>query len=149
MVHPCHTSKRMARTGHDSCVRRLLDVPRNVPRQSRGADSSATPRNGTYYSSLGKPDIFDTLWSSRDHITRQRRQYENVPTGESTKQQVSASKRRATGDGPFSHLVLMHAAECAASVRRRPTSLAPYGDCLLYTSPSPRDKRQSRMPSSA
>ena len=26
----------------------------------------------------------------------------------------------------------------------------PYGnDCLLYTSPSPRDKRQSRMPSSA
>ena len=28
-----------------------------------------------------------------------------------------------------------------------PTSLLP--DCLLYTSPSPRDKRQSRMPSSA
>ena len=25
----------------------------------------------------------------------------------------------------------------------------PVGDCLLYTSPSPRDKRQSRMPSSA
>ena len=25
----------------------------------------------------------------------------------------------------------------------------PYTDCLLYTSPSPRDKRQSRMPSSA
>ena len=24
-----------------------------------------------------------------------------------------------------------------------------YVDCLLYTSPSPRDKRQSRMPSSA
>ena len=24
-----------------------------------------------------------------------------------------------------------------------------YGGCLLYTSPSPRDKRQSRMPSSA
>ena len=24
-----------------------------------------------------------------------------------------------------------------------------YSDCLLYTSPSPRDKRQSRMPSSA
>ena len=27
-------------------------------------------------------------------------------------------------------------------------SSSPY-DCLLYTSPSPRDKRQSRMPSSA
>ena len=28
-------------------------------------------------------------------------------------------------------------------------SLAPAEICLLYTSPSPRDKRQSRMPSSA
>ena len=28
------------------------------------------------------------------------------------------------------------------------TTLSSY-DCLLYTSPSPRDKRQSRMPSSA
>ena len=27
--------------------------------------------------------------------------------------------------------------------------IALYPDCLLYTSPSPRDKRQSRMPSSA
>ena len=26
---------------------------------------------------------------------------------------------------------------------------ASYDNCLLYTSPSPRDKRQSRMPSSA
>ena len=28
-------------------------------------------------------------------------------------------------------------------------ALNEYGICLLYTSPSPRDKRQSRMPSSA
>ena len=27
--------------------------------------------------------------------------------------------------------------------------IGPNGSCLLYTSPSPRDKRQSRMPSSA
>ena len=27
--------------------------------------------------------------------------------------------------------------------------VGPKNDCLLYTSPSPRDKRQSRMPSSA
>ena len=33
-------------------------------------------------------------------------------------------------------------AELRASLRQR-------GGCLLYTSPSPRDKRQSRMPSSA
>ena len=30
-----------------------------------------------------------------------------------------------------------------------PEYLPLYNDCLLYTSPSPRDKRQSRMPSSA
>ena len=29
------------------------------------------------------------------------------------------------------------------------TVVDPVGVCLLYTSPSPRDKRQSRMPSSA
>ena len=29
------------------------------------------------------------------------------------------------------------------------TEYVPYKACLLYTSPSPRDKRQSRMPSSA
>ena len=29
------------------------------------------------------------------------------------------------------------------------TCIVPCGTCLLYTSPSPRDKRQSRMPSSA
>ena len=29
------------------------------------------------------------------------------------------------------------------------SDLAPHMACLLYTSPSPRDKRQSRMPSSA
>ena len=28
-------------------------------------------------------------------------------------------------------------------------SIETFGTCLLYTSPSPRDKRQSRMPSSA
>ena len=30
-----------------------------------------------------------------------------------------------------------------------PPAYAVPNDCLLYTSPSPRDKRQSRMPSSA
>ena len=30
-----------------------------------------------------------------------------------------------------------------------PVYLGFFGVCLLYTSPSPRDKRQSRMPSSA
>ena len=35
------------------------------------------------------------------------------------------------------------------TLRRSLIGLGYYGTCLLYTSPSPRDKRQSRMPSSA
>ena len=37
-------------------------------------------------------------------------------------------------------VAMLRAAEFAAEQNK---------DCLLYTSPSPRDKRQSRMPSSA
>ena len=36
-----------------------------------------------------------------------------------------------------------------ATRRRSEIANGPSRDCLLYTSPSPRDKRQSRMPSSA
>ena len=35
------------------------------------------------------------------------------------------------------------------SENKNETSIRNYKNCLLYTSPSPRDKRQSRMPSSA
>ena len=34
-------------------------------------------------------------------------------------------------------------------IRNNELNKAQIGTCLLYTSPSPRDKRQSRMPSSA
>ena len=47
-------------------------------------------------------------------------------------------------------LVAVHTVDLATRVyqaRNRPTDLLDL--CLLYTSPSPRDKRQSRMPSSA
>ena len=36
-----------------------------------------------------------------------------------------------------------------AEVDDREKAIGELEDCLLYTSPSPRDKRQSRMPSSA
>ena len=43
------------------------------------------------------------------------------------------------------------AERCRAAGAGIPAFFTPagYGTCLLYTSPSPRDKRQSRMPSSA
>ena len=40
-------------------------------------------------------------------------------------------------------------ADHSAAINYYKTAVASYQDCLLYTSPSPRDKRQSRMPSSA
>ena len=39
--------------------------------------------------------------------------------------------------------------ERSANVRFNQMNVEYYWSCLLYTSPSPRDKRQSRMPSSA
>ena len=50
---------------------------------------------------------------------------------------------------------LVSGSECAKALRAEgydvtEIDVAPnLWDCLLYTSPSPRDKRQSRMPSSA
>ena len=37
----------------------------------------------------------------------------------------------------------------SVSLKLQTMSADLHADCLLYTSPSPRDKRQSRMPSSA
>ena len=42
----------------------------------------------------------------------------------------------------------MNAKRCEALMAGHDATLE-VSDCLLYTSPSPRDKRQSRMPSSA
>ena len=50
-----------------------------------------------------------------------------------------AERREIVSTNPYSYLGVTRSAE----------DLAPGDDCLLYTSPSPRDKRQSRMPSSA
>ena len=47
-------------------------------------------------------------------------------------------------DPPYSHFAFMNSGSEAVAVAARISDC-----CLLYTSPSPRDKRQSRMPSSA
>ena len=38
---------------------------------------------------------------------------------------------------------------CFISTGRRSCGFGDFGSCLLYTSPSPRDRQKSRMPSSA
>ena len=53
---------------------------------------------------------------------------------------------------PVNHVTVYHSAKGGASGGTTETmfTMGPLPkDCLLYTSPSPRDKRQSRMPSSA
>ena len=51
--------------------------------------------------------------------------------------------RKAKKDHPEAYIVVTG---CAAQIDPKAFGSMP---CLLYTSPSPRDKRQSRMPSSA
>ena len=54
--------------------------------------------------------------------------------------------RRKIGMSPADCLIR---GALAGSILAAATSLAITGTCLLYTSPSPRDRQKSRMPSSA
>jgi len=54
-----------------------------------------------------------------------------------------AAAKRATDQAPFLTVLCEKAHDLALG---HPTG---YGTCLLYTSPSPRDRTRSRMPSSA
>ena len=47
------------------------------------------------------------------------------------------------------HEVTMESAKLAALIAQKKAEVDDLNDCLLYTSPSPRDQRGSRMPSSA
>ena len=63
-------------------------------------------------------------------------------------EQLVAAKEAAAGD-PFSSIRGLWAG-CAACHGQEGQGMGAFPKlCLLYTSPSPRDKRQSRMPSSA
>ena len=73
----------------------------------------------------------------------------NAPVAVPSGVEVSVSGRTITVKGPKGTLsrdipgLIEIAQEEGTLTFTRPN------DCLLYTSPSPRDKRQSRMPSSA
>ena len=53
-----------------------------------------------------------------------------------------------SSDGGFSDVYRKNGSDIAEWARANRDKIH-YTSCLLYTSPSPRDKRQSRMPSSA
>ena len=52
-------------------------------------------------------------------------------------------------DGSYLAELLLEKGYEVHGIIRRASLINTYRICLLYTSPSPRDKRQSRMPSSA
>ena len=52
-------------------------------------------------------------------------------------------------ENPFDNGVNRYPDPLQRNLKRTLAKIKQVNDCLLYTSPSPRDKRQSRMPSSA
>ena len=97
-------------------------------------------------------------------MVRTRKQREAAPTPDKASQQEEKprQKKKSSKGGLTSYLNSSTLATCAAvayvafAYRNFSRVLDPlanlpddYKGCLLYTSPSPRDKRQSRMPSSA
>ena len=56
---------------------------------------------------------------------------------------------RAHSAGIVTGIGMVHGRECLFVANDATVKGGSYYPCLLYTSPSPRDKRQSRMPSSA
>ena len=60
-----------------------------------------------------------------------------------------ASCETIKSDNPLDVLAMKVKEEKNFSLENMPRFYGGYVGCLLYTSPSPRDKRQSRMPSSA
>ena len=100
---------------------------------------------------------FDNLWLSLQHQTNQLRQKKNTAA-------KGISKAKKSGDEERAQAILAEVASLGAEISKLeaetqeaieqrdqirmsiPNLLHP---CLLYTSPSPRDRSLSRMPSSA
>ena len=95
------------------------------------------PEYAEWTPSRGRLAAFDTC------IDELREVYGSIPDGRDHERVMETAMRHAVA----------HAAQVSSLSGRRPPRSAGLLErlaiCLLYTSPSPRDKRQSRMPSSA
>ena len=63
--------------------------------------------------------------------------------------QIDAAKKQLENIGPEIDDMNLQIAKEKVSIKKLESSIERQEDCLLYTSPSPRDQRGSRMPSSA
>ena len=86
-----------------------------------------TPQLGKFYDSIKDSKNFEIIFVSSDRDASQFKEYYD--------------EQAAWAALPFKDRATKNALSKKYKVRGIP--------CLLYTSPSPRDKRQSRMPSSA
>ena len=99
------------------------------------------------YEEIKTPEVVDRkLWEKSGHWDKYR---ENMYITEIDEEH--ANEKRVNALKPMScpcHVQVYN--QGLKSYRDLPVRYSEFGSCcLLYTSPSPRDKRQSRMPSSA
>ena len=87
------------------------------------------------------------VWKSQE---RQRKLKEIAKNYENSfMDSVAKERRQALNARNFEQWLRQKNEERRLAMTLEKTAKAQRDDCLLYTSPSPRDKRQSRMPSSA
>ena len=138
--------------------------------KAKGLDQTADGKPWAGETFVGKhgedllPDVLDYLSENREH----RKLWKGVPISRDGKVRLRDGRTGEEFDSPVTighmhYLKLHHLVDDKIHARSTgPYSLvtqqplggkAQFGGqrfgCLLYTSPSPRDKRQSRMPSSA
>ena len=121
----------------------------NADGQSNGSRSEKDSRPHrepwTWVRTHGKGRVFYTAWG-HDHRTFGNRGFHNL---------IERGTRWAAGDDPslageYMKDVAFPVPEMTKpGVGAKPLEYIEVGPCLLYTSPSPRDRTRSRMPSSA
>ena len=93
--------------------------------------------------------VFVGTWFAVSLMTSELKEKENELAQNSNVADESSKLTGLADDSQAQAEVTATAATQATNPIRKSHTKIPAANCLLYTSPSPRDKRQSRMPSSA
>ena len=100
------------------------------------------PGGALYAHSIESEGIAVAEWLSRRGVTAFVLKYRLVPTGEDATKEIAEEWEEGTKKAAaLLHLSVDDALQAISHIRSNA--------CLLYTSPSPRDRTRSRMPSSA
>ena len=96
--------------------------------------------------SFDKNLLLEILETSQTPLFVKNREYRNVLVNNAFVELVGLEREEILGKNDFD---LYSPEEAAGFIQTDEKVFQSRQPCLLYTSPSPRDKRQSRMPSSA